>query len=73
MLARTEWIDEPTPGSIPVARRGLHRKAADALRTWRKRIRQRDALAALTERDLRDARITRADVMTEIAKPFWRA
>ena len=30
-------------------------------------------MATLTERDLRDARLTRADVQAEMCKPFWRA
>lgn len=73
MLARPEWIDEPVPYTVKAARRGVGRRAADVLRTWRSRLIQRKALATLTERDLRDARITRADVQAEIAKPFWRA
>ncbi|MEO8715759.1 MAG: hypothetical protein ABI369_12165 [Acetobacteraceae bacterium] len=68
MLARNEWITGyPTPpATIP------HR-VADTLRVWRRRIREREGLTKMTERDLRDARLTRADVQAEIAKPFWRA
>lgn len=73
MLARPEWIDEPQHSAIQVARRGFRRRTADTLRTWRRRIRERRALATLSEHDLRDARLTRADAQAEIAKPFWRA
>lgn len=40
---------------------------------WRERIRQRHQLSMLSERDLDDIGISRADVALEIAKPFWRA
>ncbi len=69
MLARTEWLtDQPMPSATPKPR-GL----AALLRAWRYRLREREGMADLTERDLRDARLTRADVQAEIAKPFWRA
>ena len=68
MLARPEWLtDQPSPSTK--RRHGI----AETLRVWRYRIRERDGMAALTERDLRDARLSRADVQAEIAKPFWRA
>lgn len=40
---------------------------------WRERARQRDLLAGLDDRMLRDIGLTRADVMCEASKPFWRA
>lgn len=43
------------------------------LRLWQGRIREREELAAMSERDLRDARLSRGDVLAEIHKPFWRA
>ncbi|MEO9189377.1 MAG: hypothetical protein ABI224_05130 [Acetobacteraceae bacterium] len=68
MLARTEWLmEQPVPSAT--TSRGL----VGLLRVWRYRLRERDGMAHLTERDLRDARLTRADVQAEIAKPFWRA
>ena len=42
------------------------------LREWRRRSRDRAQLALLDDRMLRDIGITRADVVTEINKPFWR-
>ena len=39
--------------------------------TWRRRARQRAALADLTDRMLDDIGITRAQAMGEAAKPFW--
>lgn len=73
MLARHEWISgyaTPSPTTSPPApgRRGI----GALLRLWRARIREREGLAAMTERDLRDARLSRADVQEELAKPFWR-
>jgi uncharacterized protein YjiS (DUF1127 family) len=40
--------------------------------TWRQRIRERDAFAHLDERDLRDLGLSKWEVETELAKPFWR-
>jgi uncharacterized protein YjiS (DUF1127 family) len=40
--------------------------------TWRGRIRERDAFAHLDYRDLRDIGLSRWEVETELAKPFWR-
>lgn len=68
MLARTEWLTEQPVPSVTTSR-GL----VGLLRVWRHRLRERDGMAHLTERDLRDARLTRADVQAEIAKAFWRA
>jgi uncharacterized protein YjiS (DUF1127 family) len=65
------------PQSSPLARPG--RRAAQAMRgvaaayvRWRRWEDEREALRALSERDLRDIGLTRADVLVEIDKPFWR-
>ena len=39
---------------------------------WIERRRQRDALARLDDRALRDIGITRAEAARECEKPFWR-
>jgi uncharacterized protein YjiS (DUF1127 family) len=46
---------------------------AATLRLWRRRIRERRALANLTQRELADFGATTADVYREVATPFWRA
>ncbi|MGE0162919.1 MAG: DUF1127 domain-containing protein [Dongiaceae bacterium] len=40
---------------------------------WSERTRQRRRLAALDDRILKDIGLSRADVMSESDKPFWRA
>lgn len=45
----------------------------ETLRLWRRRIRERRALASLTERELADFGASTADVYRELATPFWRA
>jgi len=40
---------------------------------WHRRARGRAVLAQMSDRDLRDIGLTRADVARESAKPFWRA
>jgi uncharacterized protein YjiS (DUF1127 family) len=47
--------------------------AATLVRTWMKRHAERDELARLTDRELRDIGWSLADIYTEIRKPFWRA
>ncbi|MBL8834963.1 MAG: DUF1127 domain-containing protein [Alphaproteobacteria bacterium] len=41
--------------------------------TWHARAKERRALAAMNDHELRDVGITRADVWAELDKPFWRA
>jgi uncharacterized protein YjiS (DUF1127 family) len=43
------------------------------LRQWRRRSRERAALAGLNDRELRDIGVTKHDARREIEKPFWRA
>jgi uncharacterized protein YjiS (DUF1127 family) len=42
-------------------------------RQWRQRVRERRALAALTERELADFGASSADVYRELSTPFWRS
>lgn len=54
--------------SVP---RVLHR-ARETVALWRRRMREREELSHWTERDIRDAGMTRAAVEFEMSKPFWR-
>jgi uncharacterized protein YjiS (DUF1127 family) len=40
--------------------------------TWRRRISERQALARLDYRDLRDVGLSGWEVDRELSKPFWR-
>jgi uncharacterized protein YjiS (DUF1127 family) len=40
---------------------------------WRRRLRDRRALAVMSDRSLRDIGLTRYDADWEARKPFWRA
>jgi len=51
------------------ARPALWRSLADR---WLRRIRERADMASMTEREMRDAGLTRYDVVRECSKPFWR-
>jgi uncharacterized protein YjiS (DUF1127 family) len=44
----------------------------DTVRRWAKRSRQRKALAALEDWQLKDMGISRMDAITEANKPFWK-
>ncbi len=43
------------------------------LEAWQERDRQRQHLAKLEDRVLRDMGFSRADALLEASKPFWRA
>jgi uncharacterized protein YjiS (DUF1127 family) len=43
-----------------------------SLYDWQERARERHHLARLDEHMLRDIGISRADIMREVSKPFWR-
>ncbi len=45
---------------------------AEAVLAWFERVRQRRQLGELSEHMLKDIGLSRADVDSEIAKPFWR-
>jgi uncharacterized protein YjiS (DUF1127 family) len=48
------------------------RRAVPLLRIWRRRFREREALAMMNDRLLRDIGLTRCDALREANKPFWR-
>lgn len=52
---------------------GLASRLLQTLLTWQERSHQRHALGQLNGRDLRDLGLSRADVVFEARKPFWRA
>ena len=58
-----------TDGMRPRAR---NRAASQLVRVWLRRSRERRELATMGEQEWRDIGLTRADVMRETGKPFWR-
>jgi uncharacterized protein YjiS (DUF1127 family) len=42
------------------------------VQTWRQRLRDRQQLAEMDDRSLRDIGLTRYDAELELGKPFWR-
>lgn len=47
-------------------------RAMEVIGEWRQRVRERRALAELTERELADFGASTADVYRELNSPFWR-
>jgi uncharacterized protein YjiS (DUF1127 family) len=47
-------------------------RAACTVQAWRARARQRQVLATLDDRMLKDIGINRMTARREVAKPFWR-
>ncbi|HEX9587402.1 MAG TPA: DUF1127 domain-containing protein [Bradyrhizobium sp.] len=52
---------------------GVFAQIGETLRLWRERAHERRRLAELTDRDLHDVGLSRADIFFEAEKPFWRA
>jgi uncharacterized protein YjiS (DUF1127 family) len=50
----------------------LRHSLLELLQDWSARARERRMLLQLDERMLKDIGVTRADVASEAAKPFWR-
>jgi uncharacterized protein YjiS (DUF1127 family) len=48
-------------------------RMGSVLGEWRRRSRDRRALASMSDRSLRDIGLTRYDATCEASKPFWRA
>lgn len=74
-IAREERLSGRTSAPGGRAFAPSRSRAASLLRyvlTWSERIRQRQALQALDEWVLKDIGLSRADVMREYDKPFWR-
>jgi uncharacterized protein YjiS (DUF1127 family) len=63
----------PSSRSARAGRSKLLARAVATLRLWRKRIREKRALAQLNERDWHDFGASRSDVDAELRRPFWRA
>jgi uncharacterized protein YjiS (DUF1127 family) len=47
-------------------------RTVEAVRLWRRRVRERRSLAGLSEYELRDFGATPVDRFQELSKPFWR-
>ena len=56
----------------PARRTSLAGVVMGLLRRWVERARQRNALAGLDDRLLRDIGVTRVEAARECQKPFWR-
>lgn len=54
-------------------RPSLFARIGRTLRLWRRRMRERQELAQLSERELRDISASHADVWHETNQWFWRA
>lgn len=73
-LTHTTLTDyHPSSRVAGAAAPSLLARVAATLRLWRKRNREKRALALLGERDLHDFGASHADVYAELRRPFWRA
>ncbi len=51
---------------------GFFARVGATLRAWQRHAREQQELARLSERELRDMRVSSSDVWREIRQPFWR-
>ena len=58
--------------AAPATLRGHFGRLVQTLLLWHERARQRRHLQDLSDDMLRDIGLTRADVLAETDKPFWR-
>jgi uncharacterized protein YjiS (DUF1127 family) len=65
-------VELPWRGAVVAVRRRLPR-LLHTVWLWHERARQRRHLRSLSEHMLRDLGLSRCDVESEAAKPFWRA
>ncbi len=61
------------PARAGAALRDAALRALKLAAQWRARARERRALAAMVDRELRDIGVTRAEIWAETEKPFWRS
>lgn len=72
-VARATLTDcQPISHSARSRSVGIGERLSNLVGTWRRRVRERDAFAALDYRDLRDMGLSRWEVEGELRKPFWR-
>jgi len=71
LLGPTDFGAADRAAPFDALRRRVRRGIA-LLRLWRRRSRERKALARFDERLLKDIGLTRADAEFLINKPFWR-
>jgi uncharacterized protein YjiS (DUF1127 family) len=57
---------------FPVSLLAIARSILKLVTTWRERSRARRLLAAMSDRELHDIGVCRAEVADEIGRPFWR-
>jgi uncharacterized protein YjiS (DUF1127 family) len=57
---------------VPAAPRASAATLVEGVLAWLERVRQRRHLGELSDHMLKDIGLSRADVESEIAKPFWR-
>jgi len=65
LAAYTTLVADPSEG-------GLLDRATALLRAWRARMRERDELAQLDDRLLKDMGLSRSDIAVERDKFFWQ-
>jgi len=72
-LTQNRFDAVAAPARRATTKPGLFAGLGVTLQTWRRRLDERNALAAFGWRDMQDIGITQSDVLGEISKPFWKA
>jgi len=71
-MARTPAASRGVGLTIAEALAVLRGKLVEAVQEWRRRASSRRDLIQLSDRDLWDLHLTRADAEREASKPFWQ-
>lgn len=70
-LTKSQAMPFPSRFTAP-KRPGLFARLTATLRQWQRQALERQELASLGERELRDMSVSPADVWHEVRQPFWR-
>ena len=71
-MTRTPTVSRASGLTIADALAVLRRRLIETIKEWRRRARSRSDLGRLSDRDLWDLRLTRADAEREASKSFWQ-
>lgn len=70
MTHKTQTLASPFAAAD--SRGSLVLRSFDALFTWLERAQARRSLASMSDTQLKDVGLSRADIVSEVDKPFWR-
>ena len=72
-LPRTPFAELAETVQAPRSRAARAAAVIDRVFLWQERIAERHRMRGMTDHELKDIGLSRADIEQEAGKPFWRA